>query len=177
MQTEANRGNSPSESRQLEQMAWRFFATLREIARHLDVRSHELEREVGLSSAQLNVLWVLSESGPAPIGKIARAVGVSNATLSATADRLEEHGLLTRSRSSVDKRRVLIELTEEGRSILKRRPLPFGEAFVSRLGELQKWQRTELLASVQHVSAMIGGDVPSTLLSGGVDRESGNGRQ
>jgi DNA-binding MarR family transcriptional regulator len=143
----------------LEQLAWMFFAALRRVNRNLDVRSHELEREYGLTSPQLNVLWALANSDGISIGKVAEVVSLSNATLSAIADRLEEHGLITRARSASDKRQVLVTLSEAGRALLSRRPLPFNPSFMKRLEELEGWQRTELLASIQHVGAMMEPDM------------------
>lgn len=147
--------NTVQDKRDLEQVAWMFFAALRRISRHMDVRSHDLEREFGLTSSQLNVLWAVSSSDGMAIGKIAQMVSLSNATLSAMADRLEEHGLVTRSRSVSDKRQVLIALTDSGREVLRLRPLPFHDCFLERLREMEGWQRTQLLATVQRLDALM----------------------
>ena len=52
--------------------------------------------------------------------ELAEAEGISAPSLSGHIDRLETAGLLRRVRSSDDRRRVGLELTPEGRAILKR---------------------------------------------------------
>jgi DNA-binding MarR family transcriptional regulator len=52
--------------------------------------------------------------------ELAESEGISPPSLSGHVDRLEAAGLLTRVRSTDDRRRVGLELTPEGRSLLKR---------------------------------------------------------
>ncbi|MFW6312466.1 MAG: MarR family winged helix-turn-helix transcriptional regulator [Spirochaetota bacterium] len=136
-------------------MSWMFFATLRRMSRSLDVHSRHLEKEFGLTVPQLNVLWAVGTSGRVPIGQVAGRINLSSATLTSIVDRLEQHGLVVRERSTDDKRQVLIALTDSGRGVLARGPKPFHECFEQRLARMEQWQQTELLSAVQHIAAMM----------------------
>lgn len=132
-----------------------FFATIRRMSRNLDLHSRELEREYGLTVPQLNVLWAVGASHRVPIGQVADRISLSGATVTSIVDRLEDHGLITRERSTDDKRQVLISLTAKGRDVLAGGPQPFHDCFVERLARLERWQQTELLSAIQHVADMM----------------------
>jgi DNA-binding MarR family transcriptional regulator len=143
-----------SEDQKLEQLSWMFFATMRQIIRNLEIHSRDLEKTYGLTLPQLDILWAIAPVEQMPIGRIATQTSLSKATLTKIADRLEEHGLITRTRSTGDKRQVLIAITEEGRRRLARGPQPFHESFIRRLGRLEDWQRTQLLSALQHIASL-----------------------
>jgi DNA-binding MarR family transcriptional regulator len=149
-----------SENLQLEQLSWMFFSTVRKISRNLDLHSRDLEKDFGLTVPQLNVLASVGAAGRVPIGQIAQRNSLSSATVTTIVDRLEDHGLVLRERSAHDKRQVLILLTERGREILLRGPQPFHDCFVRRLGELEPWQRTELLSALQYLAALMDPEEP-----------------
>ncbi len=138
----------------LKQLTWMFFSTVRRISRNLDLHSRDLERDFGLTVPQLNVLATVDASSPMPIGQVAEAVSLSSATVTAIVDRLEDHELVLRERSKEDKRQVLMYITDKGRDLLLKGPQPFHDCFVERLGELETWQRTELLSALQYVAAL-----------------------
>lgn len=146
---------------QLQQLSWMFFSAIRRMSRNLERHSHDLEKEFGLTVPQLNVLWAVGSSGRAPIGQIAERISLSSATLTSIVDRLEQHDLVTRERSTTDKRQVFVSLTEGGRRVLDRVPQPFHDCFVERLARLERWQQTELLSAVQHVASMMDPEVPT----------------
>ncbi|MFP4375410.1 MAG: MarR family winged helix-turn-helix transcriptional regulator [Spirochaetales bacterium] len=121
----------------------------------LDTHSRELERRFGLTLPQLDVIWAVANHGSAPVGRIAAQVHLSKATLTSIADRLVDHGLLMRERSETDKRQVMISITEKARAILEQRPHPFADEFSTRLNELEHWQQTELLSSLQKIASLM----------------------
>jgi DNA-binding MarR family transcriptional regulator len=87
------------------------------------VRNH-MERAV-LAPADLTwtafvVLWVTWIWGSAETRIIAEETGVSKATLSGVLTTLEKRGLVQRSKSEEDGRLVLVELTPNGRRLIKR---------------------------------------------------------
>lgn len=72
-------------------------------------------RSLGLNMADMRCLDCLSE-GPHSAGEIADATGLRPAATTALIDRLSVRGLVRRTPSSDDRRRVLVELTEEGQT-------------------------------------------------------------
>ena len=70
-------------------------------------------RALGVNSADMRCLDHLSE-GPRTAGELALATGLRPAATTALVDRLSARGLVRRVPSPGDRRRVLVELTEEG---------------------------------------------------------------
>jgi DNA-binding MarR family transcriptional regulator len=70
-------------------------------------------RVLGLGPADLRCLDVLSE-GPRSAGALATATGLRPAATTALIDRLTERGFVRRVPDAADRRRVLVEMTDEG---------------------------------------------------------------
>ncbi|HUY10066.1 MAG TPA: MarR family winged helix-turn-helix transcriptional regulator [Candidatus Dormibacteraeota bacterium] len=69
-----------------------------------------------LSVAQMHLLMVLQELGPATVGRLAEALEISPPSVSSALDRLEEHGLAVRRRDQDDRRVVHAALSGRGRA-------------------------------------------------------------
>jgi len=69
-----------------------------------------------LSVAQMHLLMVLQELGPATVGRLAEALEISPPSVSSALDRLEEHGLAVRRRDLDDRRVVHAALSSRGRA-------------------------------------------------------------
>ena len=65
---------------------------------------------VGLNATDLNCLNILSFSGEMTAGELAKQTGLSTASITGVADRLEEAGYVRRERDPKDRRRVVIRL-------------------------------------------------------------------
>jgi DNA-binding MarR family transcriptional regulator len=73
--------------------------------------------EKGMSIAGLILLQILmTRDGPATATDLADGMMVTNGAITGFLDRLEEDGLITRTRMSMDRRVVLVEATEKARS-------------------------------------------------------------
>jgi DNA-binding MarR family transcriptional regulator len=68
---------------------------------------------IGLNATDLNCLNILSFSGEMTAGELARATGLTTASITGVADRLEEAGYVRRERDQKDRRRVVIRLVLE----------------------------------------------------------------
>jgi|SRR5215831_4971252 len=68
---------------------------------------------VGLNATDLNCLNILSFSGEMTAGELARETGLTTASITGVADRLEEAGYVRRERDPKDRRRVVIRLVLE----------------------------------------------------------------
>ena len=65
---------------------------------------------IGINATDLNCLNILSFSGHMTAGELARATGLTTASITGVADRLEEAGFVRRERDASDRRRVVIRL-------------------------------------------------------------------
>jgi DNA-binding MarR family transcriptional regulator len=69
-----------------------------------------------LSMSELHIIEAVGDdNGNCIMSDIARRLRITLPTLTAAADRLEEKGYVVRRRSSSDRRRVSVSLTDEGR--------------------------------------------------------------
>ncbi|QKC87594.1 MarR family transcriptional regulator [Mesorhizobium sp. NZP2234] len=75
--------------------------------------------KLGLNMAERHCIGLLY-SGPQSAGAIATATGLTPAAVTALIDRLEARGLLTRTRSLEDRRKVVIEATKATRELSAR---------------------------------------------------------
>lgn len=85
--------------------------------------ARQLRREteaLGVTSQQVTLLWLVRTRPGLSLRELASEEGISAPSLSGHVDRLETLGLLRRVRSTEDRRRVGLELTTEGQSLLKR---------------------------------------------------------
>ena len=89
------------------------------LARHLDRARRAAFAAHGLETWEFDVLSALRRQGPpyqlSP-GSLLRATLVTSGTMTNRIDRLAAAGLVSRHRDARDKRGVLVQLTERGRS-------------------------------------------------------------
>lgn len=85
--------------------------------------ARNLRREteaLGVTAQQATLLAVISSSPGLSLRELADREGISAPSLSGHVDRLEAAHLIRRIRSTDDRRRVGLELTREGRAVLRR---------------------------------------------------------
>jgi DNA-binding MarR family transcriptional regulator len=99
-------------------------ATLADGLRPVVLRlSRELRRETesfGVTSRQVTLLWLIRRNPGLSLRELAAEERISAPALSGHVDRLERAGLLERTRSTDDRRRVGLTLTGEGAKLLTR---------------------------------------------------------
>lgn len=133
----------------------RVLRALRRIVRAIDLHSRRLEHEVGLTGPQLICLRVLGQRGPLTAGDLARAVDLSQATLTGILDRLVKRRLVQRRRSTRDRRRVTITLSAEGQRVVATAPSPLQTRFAERLAALPERTQARLCATLEQVVGMM----------------------
>jgi DNA-binding MarR family transcriptional regulator len=143
--------------------------TLRRIIRAIDLHSRRLTREFGLTGPQLLILTEISRGGGLTVGDVAHRVHLSQATVTVVVDRLEETGLVVRTRDVVDRRRVHLAMTERAAKLLDTRPSLLQERFMERFGRLRSEEQHAILDSLTRVARMMDVEeipVPPTLTGG-----------
>src|SRR5580658_4174877 len=97
-----------SDERRLLAMA---FATgLRKTGSLMQVMSQAAADKIGINATDLNCLNILSFSGSMTAGELARATGLTTASITGVIDRLEQSGFVRRERDAGDRRRVLVRM-------------------------------------------------------------------
>lgn len=128
---------------------------IRQIIRAVDLHSRKLNKELGLTGPQLLLMRSIRDCGEVTIRQISKNTNMSQATATTIIDRIEKRGLVERKRSQLDKRKVHAYLTEEGAMLLEKAPLPLQDHFIDRFQNLDVWEQSLLVSSVQRISSMM----------------------
>lgn len=133
---------------------------LRRILRRVTLHSRQIHRETKLTLPQVLTLRALGEmqSGRTTQVGLSRALGLSQPTITGIVDRLERSGLVKRERSTSDRRKVEVSLTDAGRARLESLPTPMQEQFIARMMELSIEERAALLQSLNRVVTLMEAD-------------------
>jgi DNA-binding MarR family transcriptional regulator len=76
--------------------------------------------QLGVTARQATLLWLVKRSPGLSLAELAAEEGISPPALSGYVDRLERAGLLERVRSTEDRRRVGLRLTDDGTKLMRR---------------------------------------------------------
>jgi DNA-binding MarR family transcriptional regulator len=106
---------------ELETAPYQVTARLSRAALHVARHQEEVFERFGLNRGEVGVLSALRTAGPrnrlSPT-KLFKGLMLSSAGITSRLDRLEERGLVKRTRDPKDRRGVLVELTDEGARIV-----------------------------------------------------------
>ncbi|WP_373096031.1 MarR family winged helix-turn-helix transcriptional regulator [Zhongshania sp.] len=149
--------------------------SLRRVTRAIDLHSKHLMKTAGLTAPQMLILQILRDQGDAIISDVASQVSLSQATVTSIMDRLEKRGLVIRERSNQDKRKVFASLTKAGNELIRNAPMPLQDYFIRQFSDLQEWEQTQIISSLQRVAYMMDAqhiDAAPVLDVGAIDRLS-----
>ena len=121
--------------------------------------ARELRKEteqLGITARQATLLWLVKRSPGLSLAELAAEEGISPPALSGNVDRLERAGLLQRVRSAEDRRRVGLELTEDGAKLLRRIRARRTTWLAGRLGALEPAELDAVAAAAPALSKLLG---------------------
>src|SRR5215469_13880218 len=90
-----------------------FAAGVRRAGSLMQLMGQAAADRIGINATDLNCLNLLSFSGQMTAGQLARATGLTTASITGVIDRLEEAGFVRRERDAADRRRVVVRLVTE----------------------------------------------------------------
>lgn len=129
--------------------------SIRKVIRAIDLHSKQLNKSSGLTGPQLLIMQEIARQKGVTASQIAKQINLSAATVTNILDRLENRGLIERVRSSEDKRRVSLFLSEQGRNALIDAPQPLQDHFIQQFCSLADWEQSLLLSSMQRIANMM----------------------
>ena len=91
-------------------LAIEFAAAVRKTGSLMQLVGQFAADRIGINATDLNCLNILSFSGQLTAGDLAKATGLTTASITGVLDRLEEAGYVRRERDSKDRRRVVVRL-------------------------------------------------------------------
>ena len=130
-------------------------AALRRITRAIDLHSRLLLQKNGLTIPQLAALLSIRRLQPITVGALARDIHLGAATVTGILGRLEKRGLVSRTRGDLDRRSVVIQLTDDGAKLVAEAPSLLQDRFHRELAKLQEWEQTMILATLQRIASMM----------------------
>lgn len=129
--------------------------SIRKVIRAIDLHSKQLNKSSGLTGPQLLIMQEIARIKGVMASQVAKKINLSAATVTNIVDRLENKGLVERVRSTEDKRRVGLFLTDQGRNSLIDAPQPLQEHFIQKFCGLEEWEQSLLLSSMQRIATMM----------------------
>lgn len=143
---------------------------LRRIARAVDRYSHRLLMRSGLTLPQLAALREVERRGQVSASQLARALHLSQPTVTGIVDRLVRRGLVERARGDSDRRTVWVAVTRKGRTALEAAPSLLQDRFLHELRSLDVGQQEVLVKTLQRIADMMdspeSGPAPVEVLMG-----------
>ena len=123
--------------------------------------ARELRKEteqLGVTARQATLLWLVKRSPGLSLAELAAEEGISPPALSGYVDRLERAGLLERVRSSEDRRRVGLRLTDDGVRLMRRIRARRTTWLAERLQRLEPAERDSVQAAIPALQRLLGED-------------------
>jgi DNA-binding transcriptional ArsR family regulator len=99
-----------AERRERADLEVAFAAGLRRTGALMQLMGSAAADKIGINATDLNCLNILSFSGHMTAGELARATGLTTASITGVVDRLEEAGFVSRERDPHDRRRVVVQI-------------------------------------------------------------------
>ncbi len=128
---------------------------IRRVIRAVDLHSRKLSQSYNLTGPQALVLKAIAGKQSISAGELAKQVSLSQATITDIVKRLEQRGMVTRVRDSKDRRKIILEISEEGKALIRAAPPLLQEEFTRRFSKLQDWEQTLLLSSLQRIASLM----------------------
>lgn len=138
---------------------------LRRVFQVVNEQSKRAEKETGLTGPQLWAIKTIAQEAPIMVSEIARNMYLHPATVVGILDRLEKQGLVARTRSTEDRRVVRVELTGQGRALVKKAPEVAQGLLVAGLEKLGSGKLKNISQALDQMTEILGAqNIPPRLI-------------
>jgi len=123
--------------------------------------ARELRKEteqLGITARQATLLWLVRRKPGLSLAELAAEEGISPPAMSGHVDRLERAGLLERVRSTDDRRRVGLLLTDEGQRLMRRVRARRTTWLAERLSAVEPHELEAIEAAIPALARLLGDD-------------------
>jgi DNA-binding MarR family transcriptional regulator len=131
-------------------------AELRPVLLRLARELRKETEQLGITARQATLLWLVKRSPGLSLAERAVEEGISPPAMSGHVDRLERAGLIARVRSSDDRRRVGLRLTDEGARLLRRVRARRTTWLTDRLGSLEPAELEAIESAIPALASLLG---------------------
>jgi len=138
---------------------------LRRVFQVVNEQSKKAEHETGLTGPQLWAIKTIAQEAPIMVSEIARRMYLHPATVVGILDRLEKQRLVVRIRSTEDRRVVRVELTAQGRALVKKSPEVAQGLLVAGLEKLSSNKLEIIARALDQMAEILGAqNIPPQLI-------------
>lgn len=166
-------GSNPTSSTADRMAVERAMNAVRSIVRAQRINTRAIELKMGISLAQLFVLQQLAERPSDSLNDLADRTATHQSSVSVVVRRLVERGLVSRTPSAVDRRRIEIALTPAGRALLVDAPTTIQRQLMTGLTTMSVDEQDELAALLERWLREARIDINSPPMIGEEEGESG----
>jgi DNA-binding MarR family transcriptional regulator len=124
---------------------------IRRIVRALSTSARTAEATAGITGAQLLVLEKLRDARAHSLNDLADRTFTHQSTVSVVVERLVQRGLVARTRSESDARRIELTVTPAGRAVLRRAPPPAQSRLLEAMRSLPSTECRALARALTHI--------------------------
>ncbi|WP_229791634.1 MarR family winged helix-turn-helix transcriptional regulator [Micromonospora fulviviridis] len=125
------------------------------VLEHLVTLIRQVSTAGGLSTAASSALSRLGRDGPHRLTELAHAQGVSQPGMTQLVTRMEREGLVRRTANSDDRRAVLVEATDAGLDLLRRRRAERADALQHLLDCLDPQDQAAIAAALPALARLV----------------------
>jgi DNA-binding MarR family transcriptional regulator len=140
----------------LEEKALLVLSLFRQIVATAKRHFQSVQKQCGITGAQLWALWQISASPGLKVGDLARHMSIHQSTASNLVDRLQAHGLIRRERTRSDQRVVRLFASRAGLSLLDKAPHPMRGVLAESVWQLSEPELLQLYGGLRLLSRRIG---------------------
>ena len=136
---------------------------LRYLVHSLRVTAHSVERELGLTGAQLFVLGEIAAEPNLSVRRVSERTLTDPSSASVVVARLLKKALVKRRQDPTDRRKSLLAVTRKGQDVLARAPEPYQAKLVAALAAMPARRLHQLhlgLSALLETPATVDGSVP-----------------
>jgi MarR family transcriptional regulator, organic hydroperoxide resistance regulator len=123
--------------------------------RRLRGREQQHKDPDGLTTAHVRALFALGAREEATAGQIAEAARLSPGSVTGMLDDLERAGIVTRIRSAEDRRRVLVTLTDHGRTVLGKKRRRWAKRWDDAMADVPERDLVAAADVMRRIGAML----------------------
>ena len=110
-----------------------------------------------IAPGQLSILTILKESGPHTMAQLGRQIFVCRQQMTGLIEELLQKGLVTRSQGKKDRRTVLIEITDRGLEMVKKREEEMMRALYPIFDGYSEEEKARLIETARAMRAIMHG--------------------
>ena len=112
--------------------------------------------EIRMLRAIRRIIRALLKEGALTMKRLSQLIDLSASTTVGVVDRLEVKGLVSRTRSTHDRRQVFVSITVDGEAMAKRSPFPLQSRLIDGFQKMPELEQATLTLAVESLVSLMG---------------------